>query len=220
MAERSKEHSKRVLDPMERISEVLFGLIMVLTFTCSLGVTGADGGSVHTMLVGAIGCNVAWGIIDALFYLMSCMSERGHNYQILQQVREAATPDLGRNMIADALPPVLVSLLPANALEVVRQNIVQLPRTDRRRWLTPDDWRGAAGVFLWVFLSTFPVVIPFILIHKVRLALRISNAIAIVMLFIAGLAFGRYAGGRPWRVGVVMVLLGFTMVGLTIALGG
>jgi hypothetical protein len=27
----------RILDPMDRISEVLFGLIMALTFTCTLG---------------------------------------------------------------------------------------------------------------------------------------------------------------------------------------
>ena len=30
--------SKRVLEPIERISEVLFGLIMVLTFTCTFSV--------------------------------------------------------------------------------------------------------------------------------------------------------------------------------------
>ena len=51
----------RILDPMDRISEVLFGLIMALTFTCTLGVAAAE---VRTMLIGALGCNLAWGIID------------------------------------------------------------------------------------------------------------------------------------------------------------
>jgi hypothetical protein len=32
---------KRVLQPMEKISEILFALIMVLTFTCSFSVAGA-----------------------------------------------------------------------------------------------------------------------------------------------------------------------------------
>ena len=65
---------KRVLEPPERISEVLFGLIMVLTFTCSFSVANSGRSELRQMLVGALGCNVAWGIIDGIFYLMSCLS--------------------------------------------------------------------------------------------------------------------------------------------------
>jgi VIT1/CCC1 family predicted Fe2+/Mn2+ transporter len=50
--------------------------------------------------------------------------------------------------------------------------------------------------------------------------MRVSNSIAIVMLFLAGYAFGNYSGYRPLRVGLFMVALGVAMVGLTIALGG
>jgi hypothetical protein len=52
---------KAVLDPMERISEVLFGLIMVLTFTSSLSIASADRASTRSMLIAALGCNLAWG---------------------------------------------------------------------------------------------------------------------------------------------------------------
>jgi VIT family len=220
MTEPSDERSKSVLEPMERISEVLFGLIMVLTFTCSLRVTGLDRGHVDTMLKAAIGCNLAWGIIDALFYLLDCMSERGHNRKIFQQVRALAEPAAGRRIIVEALPPIVASNLPENDIELLRQKILQLPGEYKQNWLTSEDWRGALGVFLLVFLSTFPVVIPFIFLHEPRLALRISNAIAIVMLFMAGYAFGRYAADHPWRIGVGMVLLGGIMVSITIAFGG
>ena len=57
--------TKRVLESMERISEVLFGLIMVLTFTCSFSIAGSGRSEVRTMLLAALGCNVAWGIIDS-----------------------------------------------------------------------------------------------------------------------------------------------------------
>ena len=67
----------RILDPMDRISEVLFGLIMALTFTCTLGVAIADNIQVRTMLIGALGCNLAWGIIDGGVYLMARLNERG-----------------------------------------------------------------------------------------------------------------------------------------------
>jgi len=54
---------------------------------------------------------------------------------------------------------------------------------------------GCAGVFLLVFLSTFPVVVPFIVMHDALIALRVSNGIAIGLLFITGYAFARITGG-------------------------
>ena len=71
-----------------------------------------------------------------------------------------------------------------------------------------------------MFLSTFPVVIPFIFMHNAGPALRVSNAIAIVMLFLTGYAFGRMTGRHPWLVGIAMVVLGSILVGMTMALGG
>ena len=41
MVNLSEPSSKRVLEPIERIAEVLFGIIMVLTFTGSLSVAEA-----------------------------------------------------------------------------------------------------------------------------------------------------------------------------------
>jgi hypothetical protein len=67
MPENSSERSsKRVLEPTDRVSEILFGLIMVLTFTGSLSVAEAGRDDVRTMLIGALGCNLAWGIIDLI----------------------------------------------------------------------------------------------------------------------------------------------------------
>jgi VIT1/CCC1 family predicted Fe2+/Mn2+ transporter len=75
-------------------------------------------------------------------------------------------------------------------------------------------------VFLIVFASTFPVVLPFIFMQNVLPALRVSNAIAIVMLFLTGYTFGRITGRHPWLVGIAMVVLGSILVGMTMALGG
>jgi VIT1/CCC1 family predicted Fe2+/Mn2+ transporter len=79
---------------------------------------------------------------------------------------------------------------------------------------------GAAGVCALVFLSTLPVVIPFILIGDPKLALRVSNAVAVTMLFLCGYAFGRCAGLQPWAIGLSMVAVGGGLVAMTIALGG
>jgi len=220
MPEEIVRSSKRVLDPIERISEALFGLIMVLTFTGSLSVAEAGRAEVRTMLLGALGCNLAWGIIDGVFYLMGCLAEKGHRLLVLQAVRNATDPGQAQRIIADALPPVVASILHPAELEAIRGRVKELPAPPARVRLSRDDWRGALGVFLLVFLSTFPVVIPFVFLKTPWTALRVSNAVAIGMLFALGCAFGRTTGRHPWVGGIAMVLLGSVLVGLTIVMGG
>jgi hypothetical protein len=210
---------KRALEPIDRVSEVLFGLIMVLSFTGSLSVYEAGREDVRTMLVGALGCNLAWGIIDAAFYLMGCLAEKGRELATLRAVRQAAVPERAHRLIADAMP-LVGSVLEPSELEAMRLRLKQLPEPAARARLSKDDWGGALGVFLWVFLSTFPVTIPFILMRDAMPAMRVSNAIAVVLLFVAGYTFGRITGRPPVLVGMAMVVFGAVLVGLTIALGG
>ena len=96
--------SKRVLDPIDRVSEILFGLIMVLTFTGSLSVAEAGRDDVRTMLIGALGCNVAWGIIDAMLYLMGRLADTGRGLATYRAVHKAADSQTAQRLIADALP--------------------------------------------------------------------------------------------------------------------
>jgi len=51
----------RVLEPVERLSEILFGLIMALTVTSAVSVATADQMTIRTVLIAALGCNLAWG---------------------------------------------------------------------------------------------------------------------------------------------------------------
>jgi hypothetical protein len=211
---------ERVLDPVERISEVLFALIMVLTFTCSFSVADAGREEVRTMLLGALGCNLAWGIIDAVFYLMACFGERGRARLTLGALRQASSPAQAHQIIAQALPPILASVLSASDLEHLRERLGQVCEATQRPRLGRREWLGAVAVFLIVVLSTLPVIAPFALITNARVALRVSNCIAVCMLFLAGYAFGGYTGHRPWRLAGAMVLLGIVLVGTTILLGG
>jgi hypothetical protein len=220
MPENSERSSKRALDPIDRVSEVLFGLIMVLTITGSLSVAEAGRSEVRTMLFGALGCNLAWGIIDGVLFVMGSLAEKGRNLFIFRAVRRATDPKEAQRRIADALPPVVASVLEPVELEALHQRLKQLPEPPDHARLRKDDWLGAAGVFLLVFLSTFPVVIPFIFMSNAGPALRVSNVIAIVMLFLTGYAFGRMTGRHPWLVGISMVVLGLVLVGVTMALGG
>ncbi|HEY2675806.1 MAG TPA: VIT1/CCC1 transporter family protein [Steroidobacteraceae bacterium] len=220
MPDDSLKPSKRVLDPIDRVSEVLFGLIMVLTFTGSLSVAEAGRLEIRTMIIGALGCNLAWGIIDGVLYLMACIGEQAKGLRALHAVHKATDSRQAQAIIADALPPVIASVLQPAELETIHQRLKGLPEPPAHVRLRKDDWLGFVGVFLLVFLSTFPVVIPFLFMKNALPALRVSNAIAIVMLFLTGYAFGRITGRRPWLRGIAMVLLGCVLVGITIALGG
>ena len=210
---------ERVLDPVERLSEVLFGLIMVLSFTCSISAADAGREEVRSVLIGAIGCNLAWGIVDAVMYLMTLLIERGRGHTVARAVRASTDPEAGRRLVADALPEPLGELFESPALEGARAKLVALPGVGSPR-LTRRDYRGALGVFLLVFLSTFPVVVPFLFFSPLLRAMRVSNAVAIAMLYVTGHLLGRYAGLGPKRTGLVMVAIGVVLVGITIALGG
>lgn len=220
-AKPARRRWRRVLEPQERVAEVLFGLIMVLTFTGSLSVAEAGREDVRTMLIGALGCNIAWGIIDGVLYLMGVLADRGRNLATYRAVRAATDdPQRARELIAGALPPIVASVIEPAELAAIHQRLVQLDEPPPRARLSGSDLVGALGVFLLVFLSTFPVAIPFMLMDSAHTALRVSNGVAIAMLFVAGFMFGRIVGGRAWLFGASMVVLGCVLVALTIRLGG
>jgi hypothetical protein len=211
---------KRLLDPIERISEILFGLVMVLTITCSFSVGGGGRTEVHQMLIGALGCNVAWGAIDAVLYWLACFHAHGQKIIALRAARDSENPEQAYRVIADALPPLLASVTTPAEFEVIRRKLQKLPESPNRPHLTREEWLGGLGVFLLVVLATLPVVMPFVFIHDPHRALRISNFIAVLLLFLTGYVYGHHTGHRPLRSGLIMTVIGGAMVGLTIALGG
>ncbi len=218
--ERSMTRYKRVLEPMDRISEVWFGLIIVLTFTCSLSVKNAGRDDVMGMILAALGCNAAWGILDGFMYLQASFTRRARNVASLRALRHTSDRESAHQLIVHAMPPLIAGVMSDAELESIRNKLNRLPEVQARPSLTPHEWLEGLGVFLTVFLSTFPVAAPFLFITNTRLALRVSNGIALLMLFLTGYAFGRYAHYRPWRMGLWMVLIGVVLVAITVYLGG
>jgi hypothetical protein len=211
---------KRVLEPYTIIAEILFGLIMVLTFTGSLSVADAGRDDVRAMLIGALGCNIAWGMIDAIFYLMSCVSDKGQSIRSLRALRKAASKEDAYQVIADALPSTVASTMAPADYEPLYQKLLQLPEPPTRPRLGKSEFLGALAIFFWVFIITFPVTIPFMFMDQLELAMRVSNAIAIALLFAAGFAYAQLAQYRPWLTGCAIVVIGSMVVAATIALGG
>jgi VIT1/CCC1 family predicted Fe2+/Mn2+ transporter len=215
-----EESKKRapVLDPIERVSEVVFGVLMALTFTGSLSVATAGRDEVRTMMLTALGCNLAWGLTDAVMYLVGTLTERHRKVALLRRLQATQDARVAHRLIAEALPEQLAEGAGEDALEALRKRLAAIGAVPAR--LGVQDYAGALGVFVLVVLATFPVVIPFMFIGETAIALRVSNALALVTLFIGGFILGRYAGGSPWRYGFGMAAVGVVLVIAIIALGG
>ena len=207
-----------VLNPLERCSEIVCGLIMVLSFTGTLAVAGKEE-DVRRMFVSALQCNLTWGIIDAAFYLIGCLAEYARSVTSLLSAQQSTDPAVAQRIIAGVLPSRIADALAPADFARIHAHLKQVPRPPTRVRLSSRDLRGAIGVFLIVFLSTLPVALPFWFIGDLRLALYVSDGIAIALLFSCGHMLARYSGLRTIRTGAAMVAIGAALVALMIALG-
>jgi VIT1/CCC1 family predicted Fe2+/Mn2+ transporter len=219
MSETENEKRVRLLDPVDRESEIIFGLLMALTFTGSISVATAGREEVRTMMAAALGCNLAWGLTDAVMYLVGIATERSRAAKLLARLRATTSAAAAHELIAEALPQRIGAVASPDVLESLRRRLLAAD-APAHRLLERDDLLGALGVFFLVVLVTFPVVIPFAVFDTTAFALRISNAVALVTLFAAGWALGRHAGASAWLGGLVMAALGTVLVGVIVALGG
>ena len=212
------------LKPSESLTEVVAGLIMVLTFTLGASVLsggGADGA--HAALVGALGCNVAWGIIDGVLYIMASTFDRNRNLRIGRAIASAADEAAALAAIRGELDPYLASVTQVEDREQLYRSIrntLAQKRLPSHTRLVRDDLMGAIETFCLVFATALPAVLPLLLIDHPRLALRLSNLLVVGLLFIVGYHWAKYVDANPWSAGLGLLSLGLAMVAVAILLGG
>ena len=209
-----------VLSPVDRVSELLFGLFMALTFVGAVSVAKAGREEIQAMFAAALGCNLAWGLVDAVMYLVRTITNRGRSLTLVRSVRAAPDAETGRRLIERSLSQRAAVLVSSAEVEGIRQRIVALSSLPEQPKLEWADLLAALAIFLIVVVSTFPVVLPFVLITDVATANTISRAIAVAVLFFGGLALGRHAGYGGWKGGFMMAGLGLALVAAIRALGG
>ena len=215
--------ARRYLEPGESLAEILFGLIMTLTFTLAAGVLVREGpDAVRELLIATIGCNIAWGIIDAALYINGQLFERARLATIGDRIRRAVTVD-DAAVIAES---ELASLIgdtgdPAGRAQLHRLVSVHVRASGHRpRGLTREDLYGALAAFWLVFVASIPAALPFLFFSDSWTALRVSNAVLIFLLFFTGFRWARYTTLSPWLSGLTLMVVGVVLVGLAIALGG
>jgi hypothetical protein len=78
------------------------------------------------VLIGMFGCNIAWGLVDPVMFLMSTVSERGYGLRTIRAVQDAATPRAAHRILSDALRPVVSSLMTTPDLEKLRHGVLRM----------------------------------------------------------------------------------------------
>jgi VIT family len=210
------------LDAGERVGELVFGLIMVLTFTLGAGLKlHGDREATRMLLLAALGCNVAWGIIDSVLFLIDRLSERRRLHRLVKTIEEIHDREKALALVDRELDERIPSIVGPKLRAALDEEVLARVRELRlERNLTAADAKGALAVFAVLFFTALPAVVPFLLVHDAGLALLISNAVLIGLLFHAGWRWGRHTGGRPWRIGAAAALVGVALVLVATALGG
>ncbi len=232
------EHTKRtakesflakLLDPVDRLVEAIYGVLIVMTFTLAArAITSAEANPrtvayVNDLFWAALGCAVAWGLIDGVMYILSAIFDRGKERRIFLALNDVTDEAAGVQVIADETDDDLDWLTTEAERTAIYTTLYQrlkgkpIPRVA----FESGDFAGALGIFLVALGSALPLLIPLLLFPNApALSVRLSNGVAFVMLFGMGFRWAQYAGGKPWVMGSLLLLIGVVMVLIAIPLGG
>ena len=216
----SPDRRSPVLDPGTRLSEILFGLIMVMTFTGSLHAASAGREQVRTMLFAALGCNLAWGIVDGVMFLLNDLVLRNRAAADLRLLQAAKTDAEADAILAGRFEEEIARALRPGDLAALLARLRSLPPPPQRARVTKRSLAGAGAVLLLVFGASFPAAVPFLLIDDPVTALRVSHGVSIAALFATGVAMAGSTGLPRARTGLAVAGLGLVLALLTMALGG
>ncbi len=208
----------RLLSVGDRLAEVVAGIIITLSFTASLSVSTAGEAEVRTALYGALGCGVAWGIVDGVLFVLSSLASRGRALASARAACTESNPVLAREHMANVMPAGLAAALRDVELDAIVRRVREVGVPKNR--LAKGDVLGGVEVFFLVAFVTAPIALPFLFIGDLKVALRVSHGVGMVMLFLCGYWAAARGSYSPMRTGCAMLGLGLALLAATIFLGG
>lgn len=213
----------RYLDPSESLLEILFGLIMALTLTAGARLLPEqDVIDAAGLALALVGCNVAWGIIDAAFFLLGTRFNRNRRVQLVRRLRATADEAQALELIREEFGLEGEPSMREEDRAAFHRSMLQMLQhagTARARFLK-NDFVAALLIVLLVAITAVPGALPLLLLDDAYSALRIANVLQICLLFVMGYGWAHYSGANPWRTGVLIALLGVGLVLVAVALGG
>ncbi|HEX4796081.1 MAG TPA: VIT1/CCC1 transporter family protein, partial [Humisphaera sp.] len=181
-----------------------------------------EGTTPHALLIAVLGCNIAWGIVDAATYILGNLMTRGARARLILAVKQRPDDPHTAEVVTSRIDALIGDLLTPAQHQQLHQWILQgaadaEPEPTR---LKKEDLYTGLACFLIVFGAAIPVLVPFILIRNEAVALRVSNGLILAMLFGVGWRWARFANLSRVRTGLSLLGLGLVLVLITIVLGG
>lgn len=212
---------ERHFTPENRLAEVICGLVMVLSFTAAAGSVLEDA-TPNALLIAILGCNIAWGIVDGVTYILGNLLNRGARARLVRAVKDNPADSAATAEVAGRIEATVGDFLTAPQRAELHRWIVEgAARLDPEPVrVRRTDLYTALACFTIVVGATLPVLIPFLFIDDDTRALRAANLLILLMLFGIGWRWARYAGTNRWATGAILMSLGLVLVIITIVLGG
>ncbi|MCC6167205.1 MAG: hypothetical protein IT329_08270 [Caldilineaceae bacterium] len=221
----------RLLDPIDQLSEAIYSILILLTFTLAyrmIRLGGAEDSSLtdeyaNSLLIAAFGATVAWGIIDGIMHVLVSVLERGESYRFLRKIQAAGTEQGGVEVIAEEVDYLLEPITSSGERQMLYRSVLPHLREGRPRKIGVklEDFAGALGCVVVAVIAVLPSLVPFLLLRgNYYLAIRLSNVVSFIMLFVAGYFWGAYTGSSPVKTGLLLVMAGVLMMLVAIPLGG
>jgi len=170
-------------------SEPMFGVIMVVCFTSVLrAFPDASDQVVRTILISALFCCIAWGLVDGIFYAWEAHYELEKKKKLQAQAHKAqGDPKNARELVEDDLGDTIVDLMDEKDKEQIYQIIEKnVFGVDLGSVSIKEDILTVLIAFSLVVGSSIIVMLPFLWISPATAALKVSNIAGILLLFVMG----------------------------------
>ncbi|MDI1288048.1 MAG: VIT family protein [Reyranella sp.] len=213
----------RHLDPSESLLEILFGLIMALTMTAGARLLTAPSElNAAELAVALLGCNVAWGVIDAAFYLLGARFNRNRRMVLVRRLQQATDQDEAIRLVREEFDLEGEPEMRAEDRADFHRSLTRMLQNARveRAHLLPGDYIAAAIICVLVSLAALPGLVPLLFTGDAAVALRIANGLQVGLLLLIGYRWAQYSGANPWRAPALVGVLGVGLVLVAVALGG
>ena len=228
---RQKPHEgflAHLLDPIDTLSEVIFSVLILLTFTLAFRIFMMDGQVVtkeyvDDLLWAALGATVAWGIIDGIMYALFEVLGRSERRRLLWHIQAAHTPQEAIEAVANEFDFILEPITSEPQRQTLYNDILDHLHGSQPRavGLKREDLTGGLASVLIAVLAVTPSFLPLIIFQNDQaLAIRLSNVVSFIVLFLAGYEWGRYTGTSSWRADLLVMAVGALLVAVAIPLGG
>jgi hypothetical protein len=220
-----------LIDPIDRLTESLFSILILLTFTMTSWILGLSGSrensltseNVVDLAIAALVTVIAYGVIDGVIYALLTMFGRGESHRLLQSVQAADSEQDAVDVIADNLDYMLEPITgEQERQQLYRHILVQLRNSQPREiGLKREDVTAGLAHILVAVLVITPSLLPLVFMRQdPERAVLVSNFLSFFLLFFVGYRWGKYTGANPWKTGLIILSVIIALVLFLLWLGG